>query len=173
MEQNSLSAARLYQRHGPAVARFLRSRGVRQQDCDDLVQEVFLVAHRRGGFDPGDAQPFTWLAEIASRLAYADGRRRRRRGEILDEDALAEAPAPAASPADAIEAAEARDHVRAALDAMETDKRNILISFEVEGRPCETIADDLGVPVGTVYSRLHKARKDLARALQRAWCQPP
>lgn len=172
MEQNSLNAAMLFQHHRPAVARFLRRRGVRQQDCDDLVQEVFLVAHRRGGFDPGEAQPFTWLAEIASRLAYAEERRRRRLGETLDEEAIAETPALAASPAEVIEAAEARDHVRAALDAIETDKRSILISFEVEGRPCETIAVDLGVPVGTVYSRLHRARKDLARALQRLASTP-
>jgi RNA polymerase sigma-70 factor, ECF subfamily len=172
MERHSLNAAMLFQHYAGPVARYLRHLGVRRQDCDDLVQEVFLVAHLRGGFEPGSASPFTWLAEIAWRIALADRRRRRRLGEILDEVTVANVVERVASPAETLEAVEDRDRVRAALAAMDSDQRNILVSFELEGRLCESIAGDLGVPIGTVYSRIHTARKDLARALQRALRQP-
>ncbi len=59
------------------VAGFLRRLGVEAPELDDAVQEVFLTAHRRGGFVAGAAQPTTWLAEIALRVA-SDMRRSRR-----------------------------------------------------------------------------------------------
>jgi RNA polymerase sigma-70 factor (ECF subfamily) len=86
MERTRLDAAMLFREHAPIVARFLRGLGVRQQDCDDMVQDVFLVAHRRGGFTAEQAQPSTWLIGIALRVAFAAGRRRRRSRETFDTD---------------------------------------------------------------------------------------
>ena len=173
MDHDRLDAAKLFRCYAPVVARFLGGLGVRRQDREDLVQEVFLVAHRRGGFDPGAAQPFTWLAAIAFRIACATRRRRRRLRETFDDEALVRLHALAPNPSQALEAAETRDQVHAALDAMSTDKRVLLVSFELEGQACEIIAQDLGVPVGTVYSRLNKARKALAQILQRAPARAP
>lgn len=160
-----MDAAALYQRHAGAIRRALRCFGVRAEDGDDLVQEVFLVAHRRGGFEPIEARPLTWLTEIALRIASAEGRRRRRSRETFDEDAVAQARAGAASPAEELESAELRGVVLAALESLDIDQRALLISFELEGQACESLAQTLGVPVGTVYSRLHTARRALARRI--------
>jgi RNA polymerase sigma-70 factor (ECF subfamily) len=53
------------------------------------------------------------------------------------------------------------------LDALDLDKRAVFVMFEIEGMGCEEIASVLGIPVGTVYSRLHVARRDFEKALAR------
>jgi RNA polymerase sigma-70 factor (ECF subfamily) len=165
MKRTQLDAAILFRRYSPTVARFLGALGVNRQDRDDMVQEVFLIAHRRGGFDLRDARPSTWLIGIALRTAFAARRRKRRRRETFEPDLIETTPTEAASVVEIMEAAEARGRFHAALDSMEAESRTLLVSFLMEGQGCEAIARDLGVPVGTVYSRLHKARKVLARAV--------
>ncbi len=158
-----LGAEQLFQRHATFVARFLTRIGAQRQEIDDLVQEVFLVAHRRGGYEPGPAQPTTWLAEIALRVASGERRKTGRRDARLD---LAETDAPAdASPPDERAAAkESLRRVERALDELSIEHRGVFVLFELEGQACEEIAAGLGIPVGTVYSRLHKARAEFKRA---------
>src|SRR5687767_1658664 len=72
------SVEHLFLEHAAWVARFLGRIGAPSRDLPDLVQEVFLVAHRRGGFVAGAAKPRTWLAEIAVRVASTARRARRR-----------------------------------------------------------------------------------------------
>lgn len=62
-------------------------------------------------------------------------------------------------PGEQAETAEALRRVQEALDVLDEAKRAVFILFELEGESCESIAAGLGIPVGTVYSRLHKARK--------------
>ena len=79
-----LDAAKLFREHANFVANFVIRLGMRREEVDDIVQEVFLVAHRRGGFIPGVARPTTWLAEIALRVTSATRRRMRRSREDAD-----------------------------------------------------------------------------------------
>ena len=79
-----LDAAKLFREHANFVANFVVRLGMRREEVDDIVQEVFLVAHRRGGFIPGAARPTTWLAEIALRVTSATRRRLRRSREDAD-----------------------------------------------------------------------------------------
>lgn len=147
------------------MANFAVRLGVRREEVDDIVQEVFLVAHRRGGFTPGAARPTTWLAEIALRVVAAHRRKHQRSREDPDEAAVDAAEARAASsPGEQAEATEALRRVQLALDALDEPKRAVFILFELEGESCEAIAAGLGIPVGTVYSRLHKARKQFMEA---------
>ena len=60
---------------------------------------------------------------------------------------------------DAAEVAEAMWRVQRALDGLDFDHRAVFVLYEIEGEPCDAIAAALGVPVGTVYSRLHHARQ--------------
>lgn len=76
---STLDGAALFKAHCGFVAGFLCRLGVGQSELDDAVQEVFLVAHRCGGFKIGEAQPTTWLAEIALRVASGQKRSLRRR----------------------------------------------------------------------------------------------
>ena len=159
-----VDAGSLYRAHAPFVARFLSRMGVAAQDLEDLVQEVFLVAHRRGGFIPGPAGPTTWLAEIALRVASQKRRATRRRPEDPDPAALAHVPARERSPADSLHSAERLARVQKLLDSLDLDHRAVFVLFEIEGQDCAAIAAGLGVPIGTVHSRLHEARRKFEKA---------
>jgi RNA polymerase sigma-70 factor (ECF subfamily) len=152
----------LFRDHASSLARMLRKCGVLADELDDAVQEVFLVAHRRGGYEPGAAQPFTWLGEIAVRVAFAYRRRRRARAiEHVDSPALRRAPS-FRTPIQDLEADELVRLLQAALQSLPAEKRDVFVACEVNGRSCEDVARELGIPVGTVYSRLHGARKVIA-----------
>lgn len=161
-----LDAEALYRAHAEFVARFLLRLGVQGQDVPDLLQEVFLVAHRRGGFVTGTAKPTTWLAEIAFRVASDRRKKTKRKPEDADTDAIALLPASGATVGDTAEARQALARVQRALDTLTPDKRVVFILFELEGESCDAIARGLGIPVGTVYSRLHAARREFARVHQ-------
>ncbi len=165
-------AASLFRQHASFVANFLHRLGVGPAELDDLVQEVFLVAHRRGGFiEDGRARPTTWLAEISIRVASVARRSRRRSREQPDQESVLDAQTSDIDPSRALETQQALDRVQAALDALDPERRAIFILFELEGESCAAIAAGFGIPVGTVYSRLHKARKQFkdahARLLER------
>lgn len=158
-------AAALFRDHAAFVANFLHRLGAGPSEIDDLVQEVFLVAHRRGGFiEDGRARPTTWLAEIAIRVASVARRRQRRSREHPDQATIADASSREIDPARAAETNEALDRVQAALDCLDAERRAIFILFELEGEPCQAIAAAFQIPIGTVYSRLHKARKQFKEA---------
>lgn len=159
-----LDSGALFRAHAPFVARFLARLGIEPHELDDAVQEVFLTAHRRGGFDEGEAQPTTWLAAIALRVASGMRRTRRRRARA---SILPGSEACGATPFEALAAAESLDRVQRALEALSLEHRAVFVLFEIEDTSCESIATGLGIPVGTVYSRLHAAR----RAFQKAYAR--
>jgi len=158
-----LDADRLYRAHAEFVARFLLRLGANGQDVPDLLQEVFLVAHRRGGFIVGRAKPTTWLAEISFRVLSDRRKKIRRKLEDADTEAVAIAPSRRGTPGDQAERREALTRVQDALGLLTPEKRAVFVLFELEGESCESIATGLGIPVGTVYSRLHSARKDFTK----------
>jgi RNA polymerase sigma-70 factor (ECF subfamily) len=158
-------AASLFRQHAVFVANFLHRLGVGPAELDDLVQEVFLVAHRRGGFvEDGRARPTTWLAEISIRVASVARRSRGRSREQPDQDTVLDAHSRDIDPVRSLENQQALDRVQAALDSLDPERRAIFILFELEGESCAAIAAGFGIPVGTVYSRLHKARKQFKDA---------
>lgn len=159
-----LDAEALYRAHSTFVARFLLRLGARNEDVPDLVQEVFLVAHRRGGFTPGPAKPTTWLAEIAFRVSSDRRKKANRRREDSDTESVSLAPAAGDSPGRRAEARQALQRVQAALDTLTPEKRAVFVLYEIEGQACDAIAAGMEIPVGTVYSRLHAARRDFAKA---------
>jgi RNA polymerase sigma-70 factor (ECF subfamily) len=153
-----MDAQALFRAHAPFVAAFLHRLGTPRADVDDLVQEVFLVAHRKGGYVPGSGQPRTWLAAIAVNVARAGHRNRTRRRETTD-DQLLETLAAGADADATVEARRSLERVQQALDSLDTEHRAAFVLYELEGESCESIASAFDVPVGTVYSRLHHARR--------------
>jgi RNA polymerase sigma-70 factor (ECF subfamily) len=162
-----LDVVSIHDQHADFVWLTLQRFGVRDQDIEDVLQEVFVVVHRRLGSFDGSSRMTTWLFGICMRLASAYHRRAFRRRERT----MAEVPDQAApdddSPENAASAMQAREWLRAALDFMDLEKRAIFVMFEIDEVPCEAIAEMLSIPVGTVYSRLHAARKAFAEALER------
>jgi len=162
----------LFRHHADFVARFLGRLGAGADEIDDLVQEVFLTAHRRGGFVPGSAKPTTWLAEIALRVASNARRSRRRSRVAADEESVAAAVSDADGPFESAAHAESTARVQRALEALDFDRRVVFVLYELEAEPCDAIAACLSIPVGTVYSRLHAARREFVRAYQRLSAEP-
>lgn len=147
----------LFREQARFVASFLRHMGTSESDLDDLVQEVFVLAHRKGGYLPGAASPRTWLASLAIRVVLARRRARTRRPPPVEvPENLADE---TQGPADLLESRRSLERVQAALEHLSLEHRAAFILFEIEGETCESIAAMWDVPVGTVYSRLHHARK--------------
>jgi RNA polymerase sigma-70 factor, ECF subfamily len=167
-----MDAEALFRRHAAWVARYVTKLGLRGEDVDDVVQETFLVAHRRGGFREGAARPTTWLAEIALRVVMAS-RRARRRMPLADEAKVEAAPSGRTDPlTDAIQA-QALANVQRALDSLDLERRALFVLFELEGESCDALATAFSVPVGTIYSRLHAARSDFLGAYRRVTGEAP
>ncbi len=156
----------LFVRHGAFVQRFLARMGVPAQDLEDVVQEVFLIAHRQGGYVFKGARATTWLAEIALRLALALRRTRHAR-PTSPEAEMERVAAPGPSPFDSLAASQSLERVQRALGDLDLEHRAIFVLFELEGESCDAIAESLGVPLGTVHSRLHYARKAFRKSYDR------
>ena len=162
-----MAAGALFRAHGPFVAGFLSKMGAARHDLDDLLQEVFLVAHRRGGFVPGPARATTWLAEIAVRVLSTHRRTLRRRPTVPEDEGAHQAASAAASPESIASSREDLTRLERCLDGLDADHRAVFVLFELEAQSAAEIATGLGVPVGTVHSRLFNARKRVLAA----WAQ--
>ncbi len=167
---SDLDAAALFRAHAGFVSGFLCRLGTSRAELDDLVQEVFLIAHKLGGFDSGNAQPTTWLAAIALRVA--SGQRRRLRRQTKREGQAQSADAVVETPLETLASHEMRTQIAQALDTLSLQHRAVFILFEIEEQSCESIAEGLGIPIGTVYSRLHSARERFKKAYARFAAEP-
>jgi RNA polymerase sigma-70 factor (ECF subfamily) len=139
---------------------------VPEADADDMCQEVFVIAHRRLADFEGRSSVRTWVYGICVRVASDYRRRIRGRREIT----LASPPEPSA-PAPQVEELAARE-ARAALDrileAIDEDKRAVFVLYEIEELPMAEVAEAVGCPLQTAYSRLHAARREVDAAVRRA-----
>ncbi|NOU26346.1 MAG: RNA polymerase sigma factor [Polyangiaceae bacterium] len=145
----------VYDRHAAALLRFA-SRAAGPGDAEDLVQGTFMVALRVAGTYDGRAESArSWLYGILARLMQERRRSLRRFARALIQLA---APSPRA-PVDA--SIPLRPDLQRGLSALSEAKRVVVLLAEVEGYSCEEIAGILHIPVGTVWTRLHHARRDL------------
>lgn len=164
----ALSVLAVHEAQADFVFRSLQRLGVRPADLEDVFQEVFLVVHKRLHTYDGSSALTTWLFGVCLRVAAAHRRRAWFRREVPTEDAVDLREAPASErPDEALAARQAKAIVRRVLDRMDIDKRAVFVMFELDEVPSEEIATILGVPVGTVWSRLHTARKQFEKLLGR------
>ena len=156
----------LFDRHHEAVRQMLLRTSPNSADVDDLVQETFLTAARAAAsFDGRDsAKPF--LLGVAVQMLR---RRRRTFGRLRNMlESLGKAPSVAPrSPEESTSQAEEAARLRAAVDRLSEDKRLVLVMVEWNGMSGVEAAKVLGVPVGTVWRRLHEARAEIRRTLER------
>lgn len=168
-DETALSVTQVHERHGEFVWRCLHRMGVREPHVEDVYQEVFLVVHRRlRGFN-GQCAITTWLYEICFRVAAGYRRKAHFRREELVSDwsELDLMTASSASPERQLVAARQAKQLERILDELPLEYRVVFVMFELEGMSSEQIAESVGAPLGTVYSRLYRARKRFARALSR------
>jgi RNA polymerase sigma-70 factor (ECF subfamily) len=160
-----IDAETLYRAHAAFVASYLRHMGTRESELDDCVQEVFIMAHRKGGYRPGTAAPRSWLAGIAFRVWQTRRRSLSRRAAHSDAE-LDGVPDGACSPGERLEVQRALERVQRALDTLSPIHRTAFVMYEIEGESCESMAAMWGVPLGTVHSRLHHARQRFTQAYE-------
>jgi RNA polymerase sigma-70 factor (ECF subfamily) len=163
----ALRLSDVYEEHFDFVWRSARRMGVAEAAVDDVVQEVFLVAHRRLADFEGRSSVKTWLFGILLRVVSDHRRTLRRKGglaplpDVLPDDSNARCPA---------ELTEKREQVRLLhrlLDGLDDDKRAVFVLAELEQMTAPEIAEALGVNLNTVYSRLRAARRKFEQALVR------
>ncbi|MEM9073964.1 MAG: sigma-70 family RNA polymerase sigma factor [Myxococcota bacterium] len=160
----ALDVVSVHKAHAGFVWATLHRMGVREADLPDMMQEVFVVVHRRRDSFDGSSRVTSWLYGICRKVAAAY----RRRPHVRNEELVDEAPStPQSAPSSQaeLEAREAQATLQRVLDAMEVDRRATFVMYEIDRMSGEDIAEQLGIPVGTVYSRVHAARKAFATAL--------
>jgi len=152
---------RRYQRgvHGIGM-RFFRN----EADADDLVQETFVRAWRAIDRFDADRPLLPWLRRIATNWALNRLDASRRHGEEELTDAL---PSTAVAADDELASKRLREDVERALQELPADQRMILILRAVDGLSYQEIADTIDVPIGTVMSRLARAREAMRRKVTR------
>lgn len=155
--------ARLMREYRPVVERALRRLGIDASRADDATQDVFITVARKLDFiRPGSEKPY--VLGVAARVAANYRRSRALRLEIPDE-ALLLAEIDLALPADQqLERKRVREMLGRALASMSRELRTVFVLYEMDGLPMTEIADVVGVPVGTVASRLRRARGRFGRA---------
>jgi len=149
--------ARLIEPQIPALRRYAFALLRDRESADDLVQDTLerAVAAWSGRHRDGDVR--AWLFKIERNLFLRLVQRRRRLGREIDSEALEQLPDPSADP-------EANTGVRdilAGIAALPEEQRSVLLLVAVEGMSYADAAEVLGIPVGTVMSRLSRARERL------------
>jgi RNA polymerase sigma-70 factor (ECF subfamily) len=136
-------------------------------DAEDLAQETFARVHRAlGGFDwDGPATLGTWILRISRRLCHDRARGARLRLEQGDDGSVAAATASGQTPEQETQARRLGERLRRAIADLPAEQRAVLALREWDGLEYEAIAAIEGVPVGTVRSRLARARATLRAAL--------
>ncbi|HEX4474217.1 MAG TPA: sigma-70 family RNA polymerase sigma factor [Polyangiaceae bacterium] len=146
----------IFETHAPYVWRTLRRLGVHDADAKDMCQEVFVVVHRRLPDFEATSSVKTWVYGIAIRVASQYRRRARHRSEELSAD-LPEVSVPPEQEID-FRRREFLGRLDRALDRLDHHKRSVFVLFELEDMTMNEVAQTLGCPLQTAYSRLHAAR---------------
>ncbi len=142
------------------------------EDAQDVVQEAFLNAYQALDGFKGDSLFFTWLYRIAVNTAISYKRKRRialslDAGRNGDQGIELPDPSEFNRPGHALEQAEQERRIQTALNRLSAEHRAVLIMKDMEGQKYEAMAAILQVPIGTIRSRLHRARLELRDLLEK------
>jgi RNA polymerase sigma-70 factor (ECF subfamily) len=158
-----------FQVHAPFVLRILSRLGVPAADRDDLLQEVFLIVYRKLSEYDGRASFRAWLYGICVRTvsSYRRSARVRRQesqeyGDVDQRQSQVDI-----SPEHSAERRRAYEELEALLSKLEDEKRTVFVLYELEELSMTEVAQIVGCPLQTAYSRLHAARKAMRTLVQR------
>ena len=165
---DSRAMDQLLARHERKIYRFgLRMCG-NENDARDVLQETLLSAFKNLGSFRGDAQLSTWLYQVAR--SFCIKQRRRREGEpahleSMEGREVKSLPADASEPDAMAHAREVGQVIQAAMSTLQDEFREALVLRDVEGLSAEEAAAVVGIEVGALKSRLHRARLQLKQSL--------
>jgi RNA polymerase sigma-70 factor, ECF subfamily len=155
--------AAIFREYAPFVWRALRRLGVSERDAEDVLQEVFLVVHRKLSSFQARSSLRTWVYGICVFKALDHRRLARVQREVMD----CGVPDRAGDPTQehSVELGRARAKLDALLEQLDDAKRTVFVLFEWEGLSMQEIAELMGTPVQTAYSRLYAARREVLAGL--------
>lgn len=161
--------AALFRHYAPRIKSFLMRSGTGEGMAEELVQETMVVLWRRAAsFDPQRAQLSTWLFTIARNLRIDQLRRHSAGVEVDGSDGASADETPDAQqppPDELLHAMQREQGVRAALRELPPEQSLVLRLSFFEEQPHARIAEELGIPLGTVKSRIRLAVTQLRRLL--------
>jgi RNA polymerase sigma-70 factor (ECF subfamily) len=156
----------LYDRHHEALRRYVLRHTASSHEADDVVHDVFLTVPRAGAIFDGRSSALPFLTGIANQVMRERGRKRARLLRVLRSFSDILARVVSRTPEDATDDAREVERLLHAIAALSEEKRTVLLMMEREGLSGEEIAAALGIPVATVWTRLHYARAELRSALE-------
>ncbi|MFM2416306.1 MAG: hypothetical protein RL385_1029 [Pseudomonadota bacterium] len=148
------------------VCRTLRRHGVREADLDDMLQEVFLVVHRNLNEYVDRGRMRAWLYSICTRVAHGQRRKVVRRREAPEIEDTERDVAPTQH--QHVEDQQALRLGYQLLEALPPQEREVFVLYEVEDMTMSEIAQVMGCPLQTGYSRLNRARERILAQLAHA-----
>jgi RNA polymerase sigma-70 factor (ECF subfamily) len=139
----------------------------RRAEAEEVAQDVFVRVHRSIGGFRGDAKLSTWLYAITSRLCLNRLASPERRLTTMGDDAVLELRDERPDATAMLERREREAALQRALAELPDDRRIVVVLRDLEGLTYEEIAETLGLEMGTVRSRLHRARTELREKLEK------
>lgn len=159
-----------YQRR---VARHVTRWVKRPSDVEDVVQDVFIKAYRGLPSFKGESSFYTWIYQIARNTSFNFVTRQHKHVVLRDDISGEDAPEFEESvgsdhedPERGMLARQISDTVEAAMKRLQPDLAEALVLYEVEGKPYKEIAQMLQIPIGTVRTRIFRAREFIAKRLE-------
>ncbi len=161
----------LVRRHERRVFRLLLRMLGSREEAEDVAQEAFLSLHRHGHRFRRESRFSTFVYRVAANAALnrrrSLGRSRGRVDELRERQAAGyDLPSSPRDPEDAAAGSQAQQRVQEALDALPPDLRVAIVLYDIEGQSYQDVAKALGIPEGTVKSRIHRARGALRERLK-------
>jgi RNA polymerase sigma-70 factor (ECF subfamily) len=160
-----LDTARIFRECGPYAWRALRRLGVAESDVEDACQEVFVVVHRRLPEFEHRSSITTWVYGICVRTASDYRKRMARRREVVTSEPPEQVTAH--DPHHDLAVRQAREQLDQVLGTLDDDKRSVFVLYEIEQLSMNDVAQAVGCPVQTAYSRLHAARALVTASVKR------
>jgi RNA polymerase sigma-70 factor (ECF subfamily) len=175
VDHSALTIEMLHRDHGDRIRRYL-GRLVGPIEAEDLEQDVFEKAQRAIGTFRGDSRALTWLYRVATNVAIDRLRSAGRRADLELDDADAD-PLSGVGTADAtnersldgeVDSKRMRECIMRVVEQLPPSQRAVILLGELRGLTDREMADALGISLGAAKIRLHRARRALKVALERA-----
>ena len=162
LEGDTESFRHIVEKYERPIVRMIRNIINNRESCEDITQEVFFTAYRKlASFDPARSKFSTWLFTIARNKSINAMRKKR-------PVSMSELPhnSDAHNPSDELAEREFFDKLETGLEALPSAQKRAFALVEFENLPYEEIAQIEGVRIGTIKSRINRAKKKLAKALK-------